>query len=183
MTTCTTSQAAHLSDHHARQVPSVGLAASHRRWTTVQGCPNGAPCGAALTAAHQPAAGAAQPANGRTAAMCFAALATCALLAALPPPASAQALDLERGDYVIKDFPCNEAPSPAILSFDGRRFGNKGVQCTLEAAGRSGDSYAVTCIEGVDASTRENQRWTYQRIDRRTFSVNGSIFRFCPVQR
>ncbi|MGL4439508.1 MAG: hypothetical protein ACRCUE_09560 [Bosea sp. (in: a-proteobacteria)] len=115
--------------------------------------------------------------------MCLITLATCALLAAMPPPAAAQALDLERGDYVVKEYPCTEAPSPAILSFDGRQFGNKGVQCTLQDAGRAGDSYAVTCMEGGDASTRETQRWTYRRIDRRSFSVNGAVFRFCPVQR
>ncbi|MBA3904831.1 MAG: hypothetical protein K2Z25_20385 [Beijerinckiaceae bacterium] len=115
--------------------------------------------------------------------MCLTTLATCALLAAMPPPAAAQALDLERGDYVVKEYPCTEAPSPAILSFDGRQFGNKGVQCTLQDAGRAGDSYAVTCMEGGDASTRETQRWTYRRIDRRSFSVNGAVFRFCPVQR
>ena len=115
--------------------------------------------------------------------MCLITLATCTLLVALPHPATAQALDLDRGDYVIKDFPCNEAPSPAILSFNGRQFGNKGVQCTLQTAGRSGDNYAVTCMEGGDTSTRETQRWTFRRIDRQSFSVNGSVFRFCPVQR
>ncbi len=182
MTTCTTAQAAHLSDHHARQVPSVGLAASRRRGPTVQGCPDGAPHGAALTAARLPAAGAGQPANGRTAAMCFAALATCALLAALPPPASAQALDLEHGLYVVQGEPCSGATSTAMLNFDGRQFDNKGVQCTLEMASRAGDTYAVTCMEGSDTRTRETQRWTYKRIDRRSFSINGSAFRFCPVQ-
>ncbi len=115
--------------------------------------------------------------------MCLLTLATCALLAAVPPPATAQALDLERGDYIVKDYSCTEAPSPAILSFDGRQFGNKGVQCSLEMASRSGDSYAVTCMEGADASTKETQRWTFKRIDRRSFSVNGAVFRFCPVQR
>lgn len=114
--------------------------------------------------------------------MCFATLATCALLAALPPPASAQALDLERGLYVVQGEPCSGATSTAMLNFDGRRFDNKGVRCTLEMASRSGDTYAVTCMEGPDTHTRETQRWTYKRIDRRSFSINGSAFRFCPVQ-
>ena len=169
----------HLTGRHS----SVGPAACRGSRPPVQGCPGGAPDGAALTAIRPPQAQAEGRANRRTAAMCLTTLVTCTLLAALPPPATAQALDLDRGDYVIKDFPCNEAPSPAILSFDGRQFGNKGVQCTLQAAGRSGDSYAVTCMEGGDTSTRETQRWTFKRIDRRSFSVNGSFFRFCPVQR
>lgn len=115
--------------------------------------------------------------------MCLATLATCTLLVALPRPSAAQTLDLERGDYVVKEFPCNEAPSPAILSFDGRQFGNKGVQCTLATASRPGDRYAVICMEGNDASTRETMEWVFKRIDRRSFSVNGSVFRFCSVQR
>lgn len=115
--------------------------------------------------------------------MCLITLATCALLAAMPPPAAAQALDLERGLYVVQSEPCSGATSTAMLSFDGRQFDNKGVQCTLETAGRSGDSYAVTCMEGGDASTKETQRWTFKRNDRRSFSVNGVAFRFCPVQR
>jgi hypothetical protein len=115
--------------------------------------------------------------------MCLATLATCVLLAALPDPSAAQTLDLERGDYVVKEFRCNEAPSPAILSFDGHQFGNKGVQCTLATASRPGDRYAVTCIEGGNASTRETVEWVFKRIDRHSFSVNGSVFRFCPVQR
>jgi hypothetical protein len=115
--------------------------------------------------------------------MCLMTLATCTLLAAAPPPAAAQALDLERGLFVLESEPCRGATSTAILSFDGRQFDNKGVQCTLQEAGRSGDSYAVTCMEGSDASTRETQRWTFKRIDRRSFSVNGAVFRFCPVQR
>ena len=165
-----------------RSLP-VAPASCHGSRPPDQGCPSGAPEGAALTVAAPSAAEAAGPVNGRTAAMCLATLAACALLAAVPPPAAAQALDLERGLFVLQSEPCMGATSTAMLSFDGRQFDNKGVQCALEAAGRTGDSYAVTCIEGGDTSTRETQRWTFKRIDRRSFSINGSIFRFCPVQR
>jgi hypothetical protein len=114
--------------------------------------------------------------------MCLLTLATYALLATVPPPATAQAIDLERGLYVVQSEPCSGATSTAMLSFDGRQFDNKGVQCTLDTATRSGDNYAVTCMEGGDASTKETLRWTFKRSDRRSFSVNGVAFRFCPVQ-
>jgi hypothetical protein len=111
--------------------------------------------------------------------MCLLTLATCALLAAVPPPAAAQALDLERGSYVASEFSCDTAPSLASMDFDGRAFITGRSVCRLEAAGRQGSTYAVTCMEGNNAATRETQRWEFKLVSRRSFSVNGTTFRMC----
>jgi hypothetical protein len=111
--------------------------------------------------------------------MCLLTLATCTLLAAAPPPAAAQALDLERGSYVASEFSCDTAPSLASMDFDGRTFITGRSACRLETSGRQGDSYNVTCMEGNNTATRETQRWQFKLVSRRSFSVNGTTFRMC----
>lgn len=113
--------------------------------------------------------------------MCLATLATCTLLAAVPPPAAAQALDLERGAYVASEFSCDTAPSLASMDFDGRAFISGRSVCRLETAGRQGDTYNVTCIEGQNTASRETQRWQFKLVSRRSFSINGTTFRMCPA--
>lgn len=113
--------------------------------------------------------------------MCLITLATCTLLAAMPPPAAARALDLERGSYVASEFACDTAPSLASMDFDGRTFISGRSVCRLEAAGRQGDTYNVTCIEGQNAASRETQRWQFKVVSRRSFSINGTTFRMCPA--
>ena len=175
-------QAADCPSRPAGLSSSVGLAAWRAGQAPAQGCPRGAPDGAALTMVWSPATQAAGRATGRKAAMRLLILAAPALLAAMPHAAAARGLDLEPGLFVVQGEPCKGATSTAMLSFDGRQFDNKGVQCRLETTGRSGDSHAVTCMEGGDASTRETRRWSFRLIDRRSFSINGSVFRLCPVQ-
>jgi hypothetical protein len=174
-----TAQTADRSPHPSLQSSSVRLAACRTSRPPDQGCPVGAPRGAALTAIRPPAAAAALPLNGRRTAMCLATLATCALLAAAPPPATAQALDLERGAYVATGFSCDTAPSLASMDFDGRAFTSGRSVCRLETAGRQGDSYNVTCTEGRNTSARETLRWEFKLVSRRSFSVNGTTFRMC----
>ena len=113
--------------------------------------------------------------------MCLITLATCTLLTAMPPPAAAQALDLDRGSYVASEFACDTAPSLASMDYDGRAFITGRSVCRLEAAGRQGDTYNVTCMEGTDTASRETQRWQFKLVSRRSFSVNGTTFRMCPA--
>ena len=113
--------------------------------------------------------------------MCLATIGSCVLLAALPHRAAAQALDLERGSYVASEFSCDTAPSLASMDFDGRAFVTGRSVCRLEAAGRQGDTYTVTCMEGANAASRGIQRWTFKLVSRRSFSINGTTFKLCPA--
>ena len=113
--------------------------------------------------------------------MCLVTFATSAMLAASTHPAVAQTLDLERGSYVATGFSCDTAPSLASMDFDGRAFVTGRSACRLEAAGRRGDSFAVTCIEGNDTATRETRRWEFKVVSRRSFSIDGTTFHICKL--
>ena len=165
----------------AGQSWSVGPAACCGSRLSVPGCPCSVPHGTALTAARPPAADDSSQVQGRTAAMCLAALPICALLAALSLPAGAQALDLERGSYVASELSCDTAPSLASVDFDGRAFVTGRSACRLEMAGRQGDTYNVSCMEGTNTASRETQRWTFKLVSRRSFSINGTTFKLCPA--
>ncbi len=104
------------------------------------------------------------------------------IVAALTVPGTAQTKGLKKGLYVIDQYPCNNFPPPAALYFDGATFGYKTVKCALQRTpGSASDAYTSVCMEGSDASTRDEQKWTFRKVSSRSFSINGSTFRFCSV--
>jgi hypothetical protein len=112
--------------------------------------------------------------------MCTAA--ACLIVAALTMPGTAQTEGLTKGLYVIDQYPCNDFPPPAALYFDGGSFGYKTVKCVLSRnADSASGAYTSVCMESGDISTKDEQKWTFKKVTDRSFSINGSTFRFCSV--
>lgn len=156
--------------------PSPNEGRKSHRFTAGQGNPSGAD--AALTRRSGSASALAH--SLREATMCTAA--ACLIVAALTMPGTAQTEGLAKGLYVIDQYPCTDFPPPAALFFDGETFGHKTVKCALKnIPGAAADSYTSICMEGSDVSTKEEQKWTFKKVTDRSFSINGSTFRFCSV--
>lgn len=94
-------------------------------------------------------------------------------------PSRAQTEGLERGFYVVDQYPCDDAPSVGVLSYDGKVFINNNVACTLAPKPNASGSFAVRCVEGQDAATAETMTWNFEKISATKFKINGNIFRQC----